>query len=577
MAWEREGGDKHHDRFVHHFREYVAKRGKNKGKMCKRATSGPRPSRTCATTSQARDGRMGQRRADDASPSCARATRPRRPRRGPRALDAIHELPVHETALRREIYRAQVDRNPRSGSCVRPSTLGARSGSGRPISSTSRPRRSVPGSTGRDAEIVRHVAQEQRFFHWELEFPDVFRAGAGFDAVIGNPPWEIAQAQLEGVLLQHRSAVPRLRQAGGAAQQTRIFESTSRIERTGSPTTRISAPMSNWSSTSLTLRRSGRRSQGRRRFASVARSARTLHCTAPGGAAFGPDRLRRREPPVPPPGLGRHQHLQALPGIAHALLRDTGASASSCRPASTRIRAPPTCASCSWRCPLGVAVRLREPSEDLRHPRSLQVLPGHRREGRRRRTRSAPPSCDTRSRTGPRANDTPLAYPRARVEQFSPQLEGDARDRGRRDLEILEKIYANGVLLGDDGPDGWGIKYAREFDMTNDSKLFPPRPKWEEQGYRGDEYGHWLKGAWRPYDGPTGVASVLERPAGLVLSQDSAWAIDVDGIEDVALPLYEGRMIGQFDFSAKGWVSGRAARQCGATFRGARRSSSRSS
>ncbi len=32
MAWEREGGDKNHDRFVHHFREYEVTRGKNKGK-----------------------------------------------------------------------------------------------------------------------------------------------------------------------------------------------------------------------------------------------------------------------------------------------------------------------------------------------------------------------------------------------------------------------------------------------------------------------------------------------------------------------------------------------------------------
>jgi len=28
-------------------------------------------------------------------------------------------------------------------------------------------------------------------------------------------------------------------------------------------------------------------------------------------------------------------------------------------------------------------------------------------------------------------------------------------------------------------------------------------------------------------------------------------------VEDIALPLYEGRMIGQFDFSQKGWVSGK--------------------
>ena len=36
---------------------------------------------------------------------------------------------------------------------------------------------------------AQRTAQENRFFHWELEFPEVFEKG-GFDAVIGNPPWE---------------------------------------------------------------------------------------------------------------------------------------------------------------------------------------------------------------------------------------------------------------------------------------------------------------------------------------------------------------------------------------------------
>ena len=35
---------------------------------------------------------------------------------------------------------------------------------------------------------AQQIAQEQRFFHWELEFPEVFIQG-GFDAVIGNPPY----------------------------------------------------------------------------------------------------------------------------------------------------------------------------------------------------------------------------------------------------------------------------------------------------------------------------------------------------------------------------------------------------
>ena len=97
-----------------------------------------------------------------------------------------------------------------------------------------------------------------------------------------------------------------------------------------------------------------------------------------------------------------------------------------------------------------------------------------------------------------RAEDLATPYTRAQVEQFSPRSRAILEIQSRRDLEILEKIYANSVLLGDDGPDGWGIKYATEFHMTNDSKLFPPRPKWEARGYRPDEYSRWLKGDWRP-------------------------------------------------------------------------------
>ena len=45
---------------------------------------------------------------------------------------------------------------------------------------------------------LRTVAQQQRFFHWPLEFPEVFHSthgapdeSAGFDAIVGNPPWEM--------------------------------------------------------------------------------------------------------------------------------------------------------------------------------------------------------------------------------------------------------------------------------------------------------------------------------------------------------------------------------------------------
>ena len=50
----------------------------------------------------------------------------------------------------------------------------------------------------RDAEAI---AEAQRFFHWELEFPEAFfdqdgarLARSGFDAVVANPPWDMIRA-----------------------------------------------------------------------------------------------------------------------------------------------------------------------------------------------------------------------------------------------------------------------------------------------------------------------------------------------------------------------------------------------
>ncbi len=35
------------------------------------------------------------------------------------------------------------------------------------------------------------IAEQQRFFHWELEFPEIFGGSfVGFDCILGNPPWD---------------------------------------------------------------------------------------------------------------------------------------------------------------------------------------------------------------------------------------------------------------------------------------------------------------------------------------------------------------------------------------------------
>jgi hypothetical protein len=44
------------------------------------------------------------------------------------------------------------------------------------------------------AEAVARAADDFRFLHWHLAFPDVMRAG-GFDCLLGNPPWERIKLQ----------------------------------------------------------------------------------------------------------------------------------------------------------------------------------------------------------------------------------------------------------------------------------------------------------------------------------------------------------------------------------------------
>ena len=53
-------------------------------------------------------------------------------------------------------------------------------------------------STQKVVEAANKLAQEKRFFHWFLEFPEVFPQKGekkGFDCVLGNPPWERIKLQ----------------------------------------------------------------------------------------------------------------------------------------------------------------------------------------------------------------------------------------------------------------------------------------------------------------------------------------------------------------------------------------------
>ena len=49
-------------------------------------------------------------------------------------------------------------------------------------------------------KVVEELAQRYRFFHWSLEFADIFLTQGGFDLMLGNPPWVKVEWQEGDVL-----------------------------------------------------------------------------------------------------------------------------------------------------------------------------------------------------------------------------------------------------------------------------------------------------------------------------------------------------------------------------------------
>ncbi len=78
-------------------------------------------------------------------------------------------------------------------------------------------------------ECAQRVTQAQRFFHWELEFADQFKARKGFDLVLGNPPWIKVEWNEQALLsdFDPRFAIRKLSAKETADQRASVFAEVS--------------------------------------------------------------------------------------------------------------------------------------------------------------------------------------------------------------------------------------------------------------------------------------------------------------------------------------------------------------
>jgi hypothetical protein len=448
-------------------------------------------------------------------------------------------------------------------------------------------------------KVVDHLSRRKRFFHWEVEFPDVFNdERSGFDAILGNPPWETLQPNSK----EFFSNVDPLYRSYGKQEALRYqtdYFANDEVEGRWLDYAAGFANDANWmkfaSSPFGDPQADGDGetfaiSRGRVNLGSHDRWRAARSRTA--GFADPSHPFQHR-------GEGKAYTYKLFLEQAHALLAPNGrlgfvVPSGLYSDHGTGALRRLLLDRCRWEWLFGF--ENRDKIFDIH--RSFKFNPIIvEKGGETRAIRTAFMRRRLEDWESAEALMTP--YSREQVDRFSPKSKAILEIQSRRDLKILEKIYANSVLLGDNGPDGWGITYAQgDFNMTSDSKLFPPRPKWEAEGYRPDEYSRWIKGDWRPIEelwreldvDPSRVVPIdseCERriaapdvqltewrprcaqppydtlpipradiPTGFILSREGDAWVKQDGIEDLALPLYQGVMMNRLEFTSKTWVSG---------------------
>ncbi|MFO0178667.1 MAG: Eco57I restriction-modification methylase domain-containing protein, partial [Planctomyces sp.] len=484
MAWKnREGGDKGHTNGVHYQKEA-------RGKALREFATGilQEDLRDCLEGPSLLDRRDHMRNATQVHTEALGL------------LARLHDLPVQDAAERARMYRSQLLAAPAWRQLKSAMDLWcacwfwpAESLDVAPLPSTL-----AQPSAQTQAEADR-IAAKLRFFHWELEFPDVFRAaGSGFDAILGNPPWDIAKPNSKEFFSNLDPLYRTYGKQEALRAQTGYF-ADAETERRWLDYNADFRAQSNFMKYAASPFGDPATSEASSDRFSVARGRQndTLHTHW--------REIRRRSTGFADPAHPfRHQGsadinlYKTFLEQAHALLTSGGRMGfiipsglySDHGTGSLRRL---FLDRCQWEWLFGI--ENREGIFEIH--RSFKFNPIIIQKGG---TTTAIRTAFMRRKLEDweRAEEFATAYTRTQIDRFSPRSQAILEIQSAQDLQILERIYSNSVLLGDDGPDGWGIKYKLEFMMNTDAHLFPPRTKWEEQGYRPDEYSRWLKGDWRP-------------------------------------------------------------------------------
>ena len=468
-------------------------------------------------------------------------------------LQHLHLLPIRDPAVRAEIYRKDFLGSPDWQSLKAAMDLWCSCWFWPPDKLDSAPLPTdlaEPSSETR--RMAERVAAEQRFFHWELEFPDVFRReGSGFSAVLGNPPWENLQPNPEEYFSNYD---PLFRSYGQVAKQdwlAEIFRNDMATEADYLDYLHGFRAIANW----------------------------FRHCSHPFGDAAGSDRrgafhLGARSRALHKRWHGARQAEVSYSHGTHPFVLQVGRIFTY----QLFLEHSTSLLSNSGRCGFLVPSGIYSDAWSSRLRRTLLtdchwewlfgfenrrgVFPIHRsfkfavliaEKGGVTRTVS---TAFMRQNLDDwqHAESVVIPYSLRQINRFSAENMAFLEVQSARDLDLLDKVYRNSVLLGDDDPGSWRIRYRLEFMMNSDARLFPPRAEFEDMDYRQDEYERWLSAEWFPIEALHEAMRVPDdqpciprtgMEAGVILSATADHWTTTERVRDAAVPLVEGAMVDQ--------------------------------